>query len=162
MIKRLVIVTGLAVALAGGSTIALAQGPQGGMGRGFRGGPRADLGLRGITLDEAQRTQVRAILESHQTALREAEQKLREARRAFDEAARAASVDEAAIRAQSTALANAMAQHAIVRANIRAEVHNLLTVEQKQQLEERRAAMQKRMEERKKRMEQRRQQRRQP
>jgi periplasmic protein CpxP/Spy len=153
MMKRILVAAGLVAALVGGSVVAYAQGP-GGPGRpgiqarGPRGGARVDLGLRGVQLTDAQRQQVRAIRESHQAEFRAVGQKLREARRAFAEAARATAVDEAAIRERSNAVAAAMADEAILRAKLRAQVHALLTPEQQQQLTEREAAMQKRLQER--------------
>jgi protein CpxP len=104
------------------------------------GSPLRDLGLAGLDLTEAQRDQVRTIMESHREALQQAAAKLREAHRAFAEATFAAAVDEAAIRARSTEVAAAMADEAILRATIRGEVSAILTEEQRQQLESRRAA----------------------
>ena len=64
-------------------------------------------------------------------------EKLREARRAFADATRADTLDEAAIRAKSTAVANAMADEAILRAKMRSEVAAILTAEQQEQLKQR-------------------------
>jgi periplasmic protein CpxP/Spy len=140
MMKRIVLYAGLAAALVGGSALAAAQPPQGGpgvFGRGPRAGSPADFGLRGIDLTDAQREQVRAIMESNRTALEQASKTLREAHRAFAEATAGATIDEAALRARSTTLAGAMADEAIVRSKVRAEVHALLTPEQQQQLQAR-------------------------
>jgi protein CpxP len=140
MIKRLVLCAGLAAALLGGTALATAQGPQGGpgaFGRGPRPGGPADFGLRGIDLTDAQREQVRAIMESNRAALEQTGKALREAQRAFVEATAGSAIDEAAVRTRSTAVANAMADEAILRAKVRAEVHALLTAEQLQQLQSR-------------------------
>lgn len=153
---------------AGAGVLAAAQPPAGGPGiqrhaPGPRGGhgPRVDLGLRGLDLTEAQREQVEAIVTSHQPRLTETAQKVGEAQRAFHESAAAPSLDEAAIRAQGTALGAALAEQALVHARVRAEVHGLLTAEQLQTLKERREAAAKRMEERQQRLQERRQQRQQ-
>jgi protein CpxP len=165
MTKRILVAAGLVAALAGGTAaLAVEQGPRGGQGmqgpRGMaRGGPGADLGLRGIELTDAQRAQVRAIRESHGTELTETARKLREARQAFAHAARGATVDEATIRSRSTELATAMADQALVHAKVRSEVHALLTAEQQQQLKDREARMEQRMQERQKQMQERRQRR---
>jgi Spy/CpxP family protein refolding chaperone len=90
-----------------------------------------------MELSDAQREQVRSIMESNRAALELAGKSLRDAHRAFAEAAAGPTVDEAALRARSTALAGAMADEAIVRAKVRAEVHALLTPEQQQQLQAR-------------------------
>jgi protein CpxP len=176
MTKRILITAGLVAALVGGTAVGFAQGPGPGpggpgmRGRGMqgpgvqrpgrvqrRGGPQADLGLRGIDLTEAQREQVQSIRKSHQAEFQAAARALGAAHRAFGEAARAG--DEAAIRASSTAVANAMADEAVLRAKVRSEVHALLTPEQQQQLKDREAQMQKRMQERQQRQKERQQQR---
>jgi periplasmic protein CpxP/Spy len=160
MMKRVLIAGGLIAALAGGTAVTLAQGPGPGapglerQGRGPRG-PRLDVGLRGVQLTDAQREQVRAIVASHRAEFESVRTSLREAHRAFAEGTRGTTVDEATIRSQSTAIANAMAEDAILRAKVRAEVHALLTAEQQQQLKEREATMQKRMQERQQRRQQR-------
>ncbi|HUE85193.1 MAG TPA: Spy/CpxP family protein refolding chaperone [Vicinamibacterales bacterium] len=169
MKKRVVIAAALVAALAGGHAVAGAQAPRGGPGMrsapgpgqqggprgGMRGGPAGDLGLRGIQLTEAQRDQVRSIMETHREEFAELRSQLGAAHRAFAEAAGAGELDEAAIRTQSAAVANAMADEAILRARVRAQVHALLTAEQQQQLKEREAAMQKRLQERQERLKQR-------
>jgi protein CpxP len=161
MTKRILIAAGLVAALGGGSMVALAEPSQGGpggrfTGRGQRGAPGGvDLGLRGISLTDSEREQVRSIMDTHRAALQETAGKVREAHRAMAEAARAESVDEAAIRAQSTALANALAEETLLQARVRAEVHGILTAEQLQQMKERHDAMLKRMEQRRQQMEQR-------
>lgn len=151
MFKRVLVAAGLVAALAGGAAIAVAQSPQGGgpgiggPGRGgMRGGPRGfggpmgDLGLRGIDLTDAQRDQLRTIMESHKQEFEAVRTKLREAHQGLATATNAQAVDEAAIRARSTALATALADEAILRAKVRVEVNGILTAEQLQQLQERR------------------------
>ena len=172
MKTRMVIAAALVAALAGGYAVAAAQAPRGGPGMraagpGLPGGPRGggaagDLGLRGIDLTEAQREQVRSIMESHRDQFADLRQKLGAAHRAFAEATRSYAVDEAAIRTQSAAVANAMADEAILRARVRTEVHALLTAEQQQQLKDRQAEMQKRLQERQQRLKERQDRRRPP
>jgi protein CpxP len=174
MTKRFLIAAGLVAALAGGTTLTFAQapaspgpgmrGPQGGPGqlgpRGMRrGGPRLDFGLRGLNLTDAQREQLRSITQAHREEFQKAAEALRTAHRAFGEAVRAG--DESTIRSQSTAVANAMAEEAILRAKVRAEVHGLLTPEQQQQLKQRQDAAAKRQQERLERQKQRQEQRQQ-
>ena len=169
MKKRMVMAAALVAALAGGHVLAGAQAPRGGPGmrgapgpgppggpRGaLLGGPAGGLGLRGIELTDAQREQVRSIMESHRQEFTDLRSKLGAAHRAFAEAQRAGDLDEAAIRTQSAAVANAMADEAILRARVRSQVHALLTAEQQQQLKDREAEMQKRLQERQQRLEQR-------
>ena len=163
MTKRILVAASLIAALAGSTAVGFAQGPGPGgpgveRGRAPRGGARVDLGLRGITLSEAQREQVRAIMQSHRSEFETVNKALRDAHRAFGEAARAATVDEAALRAQSSALATAMVEEAMLRAKVRTAVQALLTPEQQQQLKDRAATRQKRLEERQQRLQQRQQQ----
>jgi len=170
------IAAALVAALAGGYAVADAQGPRGGPGMrgakgpglqggprgGMRRGPAGDLGLHGVQLTDAQREQVRTIMESHRQEFADLRTKLGAAHRAFADAARTGAVDEAAIRTQSTVVAGAMTDEAILGARVRAQVHALLTAEQQQQLQERQAAMEKRMQERQQRLDQPRQNRRPP
>lgn len=160
MLKRVLVAAGLVAALAGGTAVAIAQPPQGGgagiggPGRGPRGGgPRgfggADLGLRGVDLTDAQKEQLRTIMESHKQELEQVRTKMREAHQGLAAAVDAQTVDEATIRARSTTLATAMADEAILRAKVRAEVQGILTAEQLQKMQERKAEMQKRREGRK-------------
>ncbi len=172
MKTRMMIAAALVAALAGGYAVADAQEPRGGPGMrgakgpgpqgGSRGGPAGDLGLHGVQLTDAQREQVRTIMESHRQEFADLRTKLGAAHRAFADAARTGAVDEAAIRTQSTVVAGAMTDEAILGARVRAQVHALLTAEQQQQLQERQAAMEKRMQGRQQRLDQPRQNRRPP
>ena len=155
MTKRVFIAAGLVAALAG-VTIAWAQDPQPGpgieqrgpRGRGARLGPGGRgpdlLGLRGIELTDAQREQVRSIMDSHQAEFQQVHQKVREGHRTLAEATNADTIDEGAIRTRSAAVATAMADEAILRAKVRAEVFAILSAEQQQQLKDRRAEREKR------------------
>lgn len=154
MTKRVLIAAGIITVLAWGSAIAVAQSQRPGLrgGPGFGGpGPRGggpDLGLRSVQLSDEQREQVKTIMASHRAEFDQAAAKMREAHRAFAEASGAATVDEAAVKAASTAVAAAMADEAILRARVRTEVQGILTAEQLEQLKQRRAEMEKRLQER--------------
>jgi protein CpxP len=145
MKKRVLIAAGLAAALISGGALALAQAPPqgpgprmhgGGPGGPGFGGPR-DFGLRGIELTDAQRDQVKSIMDSHKDEFRQLGEKMRQAHEAFAQATQAETVDEATIRARSTAVASAMADEAILRAKVRSEVNAILTPEQLEQLKTR-------------------------
>ena len=155
MLKRVIVAAGLVAALAGGAVVAIAQPPQGGgpgIGGPGRGGPRGggprgvggDLGLRGVDLTDAQKEQLRAITDSHKAEFEQVRTKLREAHQALATASDGQTVNESAIRASSTTLATALADEAILRAKVRAEVQGILTAEQLQKMQERRAEMLKR------------------
>jgi protein CpxP len=156
MFKRVLVAAGLVAALAaGGTAIAVAQSPQGGPGsggphmggrRGGPAGPMRDLGLRGLDLTDAQREQVQKIMESHKAEFDQVRARLRDGYEAIAKATDAGTVDESAIRATTTTLASAMADEAILRAKVRSEVNGILTAEQLQKVQERKAEMQKRRE----------------
>jgi Spy/CpxP family protein refolding chaperone len=135
-----------AAVLLTGVTVAVTAQPQdvpGGPLQGMRrGGPKGGPGgiglpgLRQLELSETQREQIRTITQSHRDEMRQIAERTREAHRALDAAAEATSVDEADIRAKSTALASALADGAIARAKINAEILGVLTPEQQQKLTE--------------------------
>jgi protein CpxP len=102
-------------------------------------GPGGIRPLRGIDLTDAQRQQMRSIMESHKAEFDQVRTKLREAHAGMAAASSGQTVDEAAIRASSTALAAALADEAILSAKVRAEVFGILTAEQQQTLQERQA-----------------------
>jgi protein CpxP len=151
MTKRILVAAGLVAALAGGTAVSFAQPGRPGVDpgpRGPRGSGPGNLGLRGVQLTDAQREQVRSIVESHRAEFDNVGTALRQAHRAFAEATRAEGSDEATIRARAAAVGSAMADEAILRAKVRTEVHAVLTPEQQQQLKEREAAFEKRLQER--------------
>lgn len=123
------------------------RGPGGPGGRmGGPGGPGGFgfPGLRELDLTDAQKEQVRTIQQSHRDEVQQIAERTRTAQRAIDQAANGTSIDEAAIRTQSQALAAAIADGAILRAKVKAEIFNVLTAEQQQKLNELRAQMQER------------------
>jgi periplasmic protein CpxP/Spy len=149
MTKRVLIAAGLAAALISGGALALAQPPQGpGPGPRMHGGPGGpgvggprDFGLRGIELTDAQKEQVKSIRESHKAEFQAIGEKMRAAHDAFAQATQAETVDEASVRAKSTAVASAMADEAILRAKVRTEINAILTPEQLEQLKTRQEQM---------------------
>jgi protein CpxP len=97
----------------------------------------ADFGLRGIDLTDAQREQIRSIMDAHKTEFDATGAKLRDAHRAFADATiEAATVDESAVRTAATAVGAAMAEEAILRGKVRTEVQAILTPEQQEQLKQ--------------------------
>ena len=121
-------------------------GPDGPGARGGRGGPGGPgaLGpagpmLRGLDVTEAQRTQIQTLVESRDAEMRAIRERGRTARQALEQAITASTVDEAAIRARSGEWAAVEADAAVARANMHAAIVNVLTPEQKAQLEARRS-----------------------
>jgi protein CpxP len=138
-IRSVAVIGILAGALTAGS--ALAQSPDGGPGRGPRGGGfgrggevgRGGLELRGLALTDAQRQQIRALHEQHREQTQAAAARLRSAMDAQRKAVETMPVDESAIRATSQELVDAQTELAIQRAKLHAGVFALLTPEQQAQ-----------------------------
>jgi len=133
------------------------QGP-GGMGRGMmgaggpgmRGGPGGPFGMAGLPLREleltdAQREQVKAIMESHRAAQQEIGSRMQAARKALHDAITADASDETAIRAKATELGVIEGDAAVLQAKIHGEVIAILTPEQVKKAKELRADMENRM-----------------
>jgi protein CpxP len=153
--KKLAVGAGaLALAATFGLTVFAQQGPpEGRPGRPGGPGPRAGamalgFALGQLDLSDAQREQVRAIVQRHREEQRTLATQTRTARRALDQAAEAPTVDEAAIRTAAGTLAEAEAQMALMRARVRAEVLEVLTPEQRAKAEALKGQMRQRMQER--------------
>ena len=125
-------------------------GPGGPFGRG-PGGPGGPLGLIGLPLDrlgltDAEREQVKAIMDAHQAELRALGEREMTARRALEDAIAADVAVEATIRAHSAELAAIEADMAVMRARVRAEVFQILTPEQQAQVRQIQTEMKQRSE----------------
>jgi len=120
-------------------------GPGGPGGRG--GGPFGMLGpeLRALDLTDAQREQVRAVMESHRDEQKAVGDRMMAARKALDDAIAADTIDEAAIRAKALELGAVEADAAVMRAKVRAAVFALLTPEQVKKAKELRSEMEQQM-----------------
>ena len=163
---RYVMATALAAVLAGGALMyAQGPGPGGPRGRGPGGvGPErmeAGVMLRGLDLSEAQQQQIRQLREQHREQTRPIVERLREARQAREAAMTATPFNEGQIRAAMQQLAVVESDLAVQQARLQADVRAILTPEQVQQLDARRAERDARMNERRERMRQRMQQRQQ-
>ena len=107
-------------------------GPEGGKGRrGGRGGGRFEQ----LNLTDAQREQLRQIEERYRATFRAQHEGLRgREQRAYDPLAGGV-FDEAAVRAAAQARANAQVEREVAQARMMHEMYNVLTAEQKAQLE---------------------------
>lgn len=133
----------------------------GGRHRGGRNfGPGAGMGpfaglrmLRELDLSDTQRQQVKDVLEkARETGV---QKQLMEARKALQDAVESPSVDESNIRNLADQVGVAEGNAAIERAQIHQEILQILTDEQRQELEKLKAEAKQRMEERKQRFEKR-------
>jgi Spy/CpxP family protein refolding chaperone len=116
-----------------------------------RGGPAERFGemmLGPLDLTDAQRDQIRTIVEARRAATEPLMERAFTAREALQDAIQAQPVDEATIRARSADLAAVEADLAVSRADLQAEIAALLTDEQKAELAEMRERRADRMEDR--------------
>ena len=100
------------------------------------GGPGGPLGRAGfmlgqLDLTEAQKGQVKAIVEGHKADFQAIGARMREARQGLKAAMETTPVNADAIREATAALAVVQADANVHRASMRAEVLNILTDEQK-------------------------------
>ena len=105
------------------------------------------LPLRELELTDAQREQVKAIMESHRDEQKAAGDKMMAARKALHEAIAAETFNEAAIRAAAGEVGAAEADAAVLQAKIHGEVFAILTPEQVKKAKELRTEMENRMKE---------------
>jgi protein CpxP len=103
------------------------------------GGPGGPMGMlpmlgRELNLTDAQRDQIKAIVEAHKDEWKALADKERTARLALAQTIAADTVDEAAIRQKSSEVAAVEADMAVARAHAHAEVFQILTADQKAQL----------------------------
>jgi Spy/CpxP family protein refolding chaperone len=131
----------------GGSGGAGMMGPGPGMRGGPGGGPFGMIGqeLRMLDLSDAQRQQVRAILDSHKDELKGIGDRMQTARKALHDAITADAVDETAIRTKAADVALVDADAAVLHAKMHAAVFAVLTPEQQQKAKELRGTMENRM-----------------
>jgi protein CpxP len=105
-------------------------------GPGGPGGPLAGLPLRELNLTDAQREQVKQIVDSRQQEARAIGERAMAAREALHAATTSPSFDEGLIRAKAAEVAAIEADLAVSRARIFADVFQLLTPEQQAKVKE--------------------------
>jgi Spy/CpxP family protein refolding chaperone len=114
--------------------------------RGF-GGPMGALGpllAAHLNLTDAQKAQLKGIVDSHRDEWKGLGDRAMEARQAVHSAVTADAVDEGLIRARAAELATIESDLAVARARIHAEVFQILTPEQQAQAREAQSQMQQR------------------
>lgn len=158
--KKIGLVAALAAVLLVAAVTGFAQeGPRAGGGpdgprreRGFgpegRRGPGGPIGfLRGLELTEAQRAQVKQLVDSFEASTRELREKMRALRGGEGDALNG-TFDEAAVRAQAQARSQVQVELEVAHARLASQVYNVLTAEQKAKLAERRQQFEQRRRER--------------
>ena len=99
-------------------------------------GPLGGLPLRELNLTDAQREQVRQIVDSRQQETRAIGERAMAAREALRAATTSPSFDEGLIRARAAELAAIDADLAVAQARIFADVYQMLTPEQQAKVKE--------------------------
>jgi periplasmic protein CpxP/Spy len=158
------VMIGAALALAVGLASAVyaqndGPGRRGGFGHGFGGPGRGGFPFAALNLTDAQREQVKTVMQQHREEMRAAGKQLHEAFAAQRNAVETMPVNEGLIRSTSQALATAQADMAVLQARVHSEVWSLLTPEQQAKAKELKAQRAARMKEREQQRQQRRQQR---
>jgi protein CpxP len=140
LIRSKFLMTGAATLLTVGmAASALAQPGPGRRGESRRGG---FPGLAALDLTDAQRQQVRDVMQRHREEMQEGGRRLRAAYDAQRNAIETVPVNEGLVRSTSQELAAAQTDMAILQARIHSEVFSLLTPEQQakaKELKDRRA-----------------------
>jgi protein CpxP len=128
----------------------MGRGMMGPGGFGMRGGPGGPFGLAGLPMRElgltdAQREQVKAVMESHRDEQKAIGDRMQKARKALHDAIAADTFEEAAIRTAAAEVGAVEADAAVLQARIHAEVVALLTPEQVKKAKELRTEMENRV-----------------
>ena len=138
-----------AVGVAGGQGQGQAQAPPGGPMPPHRfgfGGPFGrGMGLNLPDLSDAQRDQIRSVIQNYADEMRQLTEQARTARVALGDAIMMTPLDETAIRQKSADWGAAETELAVARGRMQAEIFALLTPQQQQAFTERREQMKERM-----------------
>jgi protein CpxP len=134
--NRRIAVVAAALALAlGGLPLLAQQGPGGRGGRGGPGGPMGVFpGLAEVGLTDAQREQVRSIMEQERQTSADPREKLRQAEEALHAAILADAPDQRAIESAKAALGAAQGAELDARVQLMGKIAGVLTSAQRQQL----------------------------
>jgi Spy/CpxP family protein refolding chaperone len=142
-VRKIVIAAGIVAALSGGGVALFAQNGPGGRGAGpqVRGGPggrgfAAGFALGRLDLSDAQKQQVRTIVQRHREQSRPTMERLQQAMQAQRAAINAVPVNESAVRSAAAALASVQADMAVEQARLHSDIFGVLTVEQQQKAKE--------------------------
>ena len=160
-VRKIVVTAGIVALMAGGAVALFAQGAPGrGPGRdaaplgpGGRAGRGFDAGfaLGQLNLSDAQKHQVRDIMQRHRQQMQPTMQRLQEAMQTERAAINQVPVNEEAVREASATLAKVQGDMAVEQARLHADVFNILTVEQQEKAKQLEAQAQARQQERRQR-----------
>jgi protein CpxP len=153
--KRLGLLTAATVLAVGvGGTYLVAQNTSGEphpfARRGGPGGPMGPFGalppmlMERLNLTDAQREQVKSVMDSHRDEVKALAEKSGAAHRSLQAAVSADQFDESAIRARSADVAAIDADMAVLRARVHGEVWQILTADQQKTAKDLQTAMEQR------------------
>ncbi|MGH9931126.1 MAG: Spy/CpxP family protein refolding chaperone [Pyrinomonadaceae bacterium] len=136
MKKRILVIASIAVLVVAATIFALAQGHpgMGGMGEHMRGGPPPDMVehmSRELGLTDAQKTQVKALLDAQRPTEEERHAKLDDIRKQLDAATANGQFDEAKVRELANQQSQLMADQMVEHFRLHSQLYGLLTAEQK-------------------------------
>ena len=156
-VRKIVVTAGIVAVMAGGAVAIFAQGgpgrgagalgPGGPGGRGFAAG----FALGQLDLSDAQKQQVRDIMQRHRQQSQPVMDRLQQTMQAQRAAINAVPVNEAAVRQAAAALAAVEADMAVDQARMHADIFSILTVEQQEKAKQLEAQGQARAQERRQR-----------
>jgi periplasmic protein CpxP/Spy len=133
MKNRILVIAGIAALVIGATIFALAQGHPG-MGEQMRGGGPQDMVehmSRELNLTDAQKEQVKTLLEAQRATEEERHTKLDAIRKQIDAASANGQFDEAQVRPLANQQAQLMADEMVDHLRLHSKIYGLLTAEQR-------------------------------
>ena len=135
-VRKIVVTTGIVAILSAGAVSLFAQaGPGRGAGP-FGPGGRGGFALGQLDLSDAQKQQVRDIMQRDREQMRSTMQRLDQAMQAQRAAINQVPVNEQAVRAAAAQVATVQADLAVAQARVHADIWNILTPEQQTKAKE--------------------------
>jgi protein CpxP len=133
MRNRILVIAGIAALIIGATVFALAHGLQDKGQRMHGGGPQdmVEHISRELNLTDAQKEQVKTILEAQQATEDERHAKLDDIRKQIDAATANGQFDEAQVRTLANQQAQLMADEIVDHARMHSKLYSLLTAEQR-------------------------------
>lgn len=138
MKNRILVIAGIAALVIGATIFALAQGHPG-MGERMRGGGPQDMVehmSRELNLTDAQKEQVKTLLEAQRATEEERHTKLDAIRKQIDAASANGQFDEAQVRPLANQQAQLMADEMVDHLRLHSKIYGLLTAEQRTKADE--------------------------
>lgn len=139
--KKTIMYASLAALIAGTAVTGTAYA-RGGFGHGFGpggfgdGSAQVERMIRVLDLDDAQRTEVRRIVDEARPEGRELGDSLRDARARFGELVKSDTLDTAELQSLADAQGDAIAAAMVTRAQVMHEIRGVLTADQLEQLDD--------------------------